>query len=265
MIKQQTCFLVTDPDITRGDGIYSRYAPPLDGPSRYALTLSVDAGSAVLALSHNHHLSSAASYSAYKTTGPSVYSETNTRETFYTPNSYTSSSSPTSRNNENQYTEKESYNRDELLPRYTSSESSRTNSRTNQGFVDPSSKYSSFRSSLHSIENQAKEAEFTSFSSGGGQQYPSMGLMQSSEESKNDRPFTDDDRNVRNHVIFDNDDINPISFGKKSLASSEEQDNGMNHHRSRTKTREHDNTRHHRRRSVHDKEVCYYSEYATMH
>ncbi|XP_063867475.1 calcium-activated chloride channel regulator 2-like [Scylla paramamosain] len=43
-----------DPDITRGDGVYSRYAPPLDGPARYAVELSVDAGQAVLAVAQTH-------------------------------------------------------------------------------------------------------------------------------------------------------------------------------------------------------------------
>lgn len=43
-----------DPDITRGDGVYSRYAPPLDGPARYAVELSVDAGRAVLAIAQTH-------------------------------------------------------------------------------------------------------------------------------------------------------------------------------------------------------------------
>nr|XP_053635612.1 uncharacterized protein LOC128690882 [Cherax quadricarinatus] len=43
-----------DPDITRGDGVYTRYAPPLDGPARYALLLTVDAGKAVLALAQTH-------------------------------------------------------------------------------------------------------------------------------------------------------------------------------------------------------------------
>ncbi|XP_071532883.1 calcium-activated chloride channel regulator 1-like isoform X2 [Panulirus ornatus] len=43
-----------DPDITRGDAVYTRYAPPLDGPARYAVLLSVDAGKAVLALAQTH-------------------------------------------------------------------------------------------------------------------------------------------------------------------------------------------------------------------
>ncbi|XP_042882464.1 uncharacterized protein LOC122259639 [Penaeus japonicus] len=43
-----------DPDVTRGDGIYSRYAPPLDGPARYAVLLSVDATNSVLALAQAH-------------------------------------------------------------------------------------------------------------------------------------------------------------------------------------------------------------------
>ncbi|XP_068219573.1 calcium-activated chloride channel regulator 2-like [Palaemon carinicauda] len=43
-----------DPDITRGDGVYSRYAPPLEGPARYSVVLSVDAGKAVLALAQIH-------------------------------------------------------------------------------------------------------------------------------------------------------------------------------------------------------------------
>lgn len=48
------CFLcrATDPDITRGDGIYSRYLPPLQGnPGRYLLTADIDynSGLAVVA------------------------------------------------------------------------------------------------------------------------------------------------------------------------------------------------------------------------
>ncbi|XP_066980825.1 calcium-activated chloride channel regulator 1-like isoform X2 [Macrobrachium rosenbergii] len=43
-----------EPDITRGDGVYSRYAPPLEGPARYSLLLSVDAEKGVLALAQAH-------------------------------------------------------------------------------------------------------------------------------------------------------------------------------------------------------------------
>ncbi|KAK7081849.1 hypothetical protein SK128_018445 [Halocaridina rubra] len=45
---------VTQPDITRGDGIYTRFAPPLEGPARYSLQLSVDAEKGVLALAQTH-------------------------------------------------------------------------------------------------------------------------------------------------------------------------------------------------------------------
>ncbi|XP_076069642.1 uncharacterized protein LOC143041535 [Oratosquilla oratoria] len=55
-----------DPDITRGDGVYSRYVPPLQGPGRYSLILSVDASIATVArvpdLRHHKHLTFGKSY-----------------------------------------------------------------------------------------------------------------------------------------------------------------------------------------------------------
>ncbi|CAL4078066.1 unnamed protein product, partial [Meganyctiphanes norvegica] len=39
-----------EPDITRGDGVYSRFAPALAGPARYSIVLMVDAGQGVIPL-----------------------------------------------------------------------------------------------------------------------------------------------------------------------------------------------------------------------
>ena len=242
-----TCYVIflicfSDPDITRGDGIYSRYAPPLDGPSRYAMTLTVDASSAVLALAHNPHLSSiGSSYSAYKTTGPSVYSEANTAEgSHYTSTSYTSSSSPAGRRNENPYQDpvddnhpmSRQHEHKDLQPKYRSSESSRQSGRSNHGFVDSVDNLQSFRTSLHSIETQAESLSSIS----DYQTHPSV----TGEGIRRGDATLDTARSV-------------ASVDQIELASIEEQSGAR--HRVLTRVKPHDNARHHRRRSVHDKEV----------
>ena len=156
---------VSDPDITRGDGIYSRYAPPLEGPSRYALTLTVDASNAVLAFSHAqsvHLPDPGSSFSAYKSAQSPDYTDKNV---YHPASSFEHSTAFR--------TEAAT-----SLISTSSQSSSGYSSKKIHAFVDRSDVQKLYRSSLHSIET---DNDFYSPSPPPGVRYPTENLEESSQ------------------------------------------------------------------------------------
>ncbi|XP_047737114.1 uncharacterized protein LOC125178112 [Hyalella azteca] len=246
-----------DPDITRGDGIYSRYAPPLDGPSRYALTLSVDASKAVLALSHNHHAGSSTSqYSAYRNTASSsTFPSEPSHEGTTTYQSTGSSHDPLEDFHESQHEEKDSalasrellrashFNRDSQERLQSFSSSGRLDrgpeNQEHINFIHSTDVQGSFVSSLHSIESHLEESVAP---------FQESGSPQSSSFPAYPSPIG------RSHSKSTN------NIKHKDLVSSEEHSSaGSNRYRGRSHAKvrsEADKARHHRRRRAgHEKEV----------